>query len=154
MGVLIVAIIQFNSLSDQTKAITKALELISEASRRGADIVLFPEMWVNGYRFFDPADPDGHQRWRDSALHEDEEPLASIARIAKNRGIAVAIGYLRKTDGEPENSCVVFDQHGSVRLVIRRCISAISKLNGTVALVMSSPSWTWTRKPIRCALAR
>ena len=117
MGVLIVAIIQFNSLSDQTEAITKALELISEASLLVADIVLFPEMWVNSYRFFDPADPDGHQRWKDSALHEDDEPLASIARKAKNRGIAVAIGYLRKTDGEPENSCVVFDQHGSVRLV-------------------------------------
>ena len=98
-------------------AFDKAHVLCRKAKSAMADIVLFPEMWSNGYKFFDPDDPADYQSWKDSAIHEDDEPLVSIGHLAKELDMAIAITYLRKTGEKPGNSMVLFDRFGVQRLL-------------------------------------
>ena len=109
---VVVALCQASYPGSIKAVIDQAHTLCVQASESGADIALFPEMWTTGYEFFDAADPQGQSRWLAAALHEDEEPLASLRRHARDLNLAIAMGYLRKTKAAPENSCVLFDRHG------------------------------------------
>ena len=109
---IVVALLQSRYPGSVGAAIDQAHSLCEQASKKGADIALFPEMWTTGYEFFDAADPQGQASWLANALHEDEEPLASLRRRARDLDLAIAMSYLRKTEAAPENSCVLIDRHG------------------------------------------
>jgi predicted amidohydrolase len=109
---LTIALIQATYPGSTEAALERARDLCREARRRGADLALFPEMWTIGYSFFDPAEVDGYQGWLAQALHEEEEPLASFRALAGELRMAIALTYLRRTESNPENSCVLIDRNG------------------------------------------
>ncbi len=59
---IVVALLQSRYPGSVGAALDQAHSLCEQASKQGADIALFPEMWTTGYEFFDAADPDGQAR--------------------------------------------------------------------------------------------
>lgn len=93
-------------------AFEKAENICRQAKDNAADIVLFPEMWSDGYAFFEPAEAGEYERWLASAIADDSRHIRGIAELARQLRLAVCITYLRKTDSDPENSLIVFDRNG------------------------------------------
>ncbi len=82
-----------------------------EAAKNGADIILFPEMWSDGYSL--PQDAD---ELRSLAISADSPFVNSFKTLAKSLGIAVAVTFLEAHDPKPLNSVILFDRHGELRL--------------------------------------
>ncbi len=87
-------------------SIARAVQAISEASQRRADIVCFPEAYVPGYRCLahDVAPPDA------SFL---ERAWDVVAAAAAQGNIAVVLGTERIVDGAVRISALVVDRDGS-----------------------------------------
>lgn len=81
------------------------LEYIRQASKMGADIVLFPEMWSSGYAY--PFE---------GALEADSPFIIAFREIARELKIGVVITYLSKGIKKPRNSAVVIDRSGNILL--------------------------------------
>jgi predicted amidohydrolase len=114
---LTLAMIQQNQPDDVGRGIASAVRYCHDAADAGAAIVLFPEMWTTGYRFFDPAVPDTYRQWLAQAVAENDDLLTPLRRAARERRLTVAFTFLRKTPGKPENSCIVIDERGNSALL-------------------------------------
>ncbi|WP_040214607.1 carbon-nitrogen hydrolase family protein [Clostridium polynesiense] len=99
------------------------LKYISEAKKLGADIVLFPEMWSNGYKppyddaFYNPFNEDyenERQKWLDEAIDEESSYVKSFKGIAKSLEIGIVITYLSKESTGPQNTALVIDKTGNI----------------------------------------
>ncbi|MFL5267485.1 MAG: hypothetical protein ACJ8AH_12980 [Stellaceae bacterium] len=62
--------------------------ILAEAKAAAADIVVFPEMYSNGYARFDPEDPAARARWCADAHRLDGD------FVGKFRGAREPIGYM------------------------------------------------------------
>ncbi|MCR5815800.1 MAG: carbon-nitrogen hydrolase family protein [Ruminococcus sp.] len=82
-----------------------------QASANGADIILFPEMWSDGYYL--PQDSD---KLFSLAVSADSPFVNAFKALAKSLEIAVAVTFLEAHDPKPLNSVILFDRHGEQRL--------------------------------------
>jgi predicted amidohydrolase len=103
----------------------------------GADIVLFPEMWSNGYTSaLPPGTGDENvyrhpQRWNGAQPGElpapeevwDGEPISRnsgfvtrFCDLAAELDLAIAVTYLERWEGAPRNSVSLIDRHGRIVL--------------------------------------
>ena len=78
-----------------------------EAKENGADIVLFPEMWSDGYRL-----PQNEAELRKLAIRKDSDFIHAFRDLAANLQMAVGITFLESYDPKPLNSVVLFDRLG------------------------------------------
>lgn len=88
---------------DKKKCLNKALELIEEASKHGADLVVFPELFIPGYPYgmtfgftVGSRTLDGRMDWKkyyDNSILADGDEIKSIIRCASNNNVYVSIGY-------------------------------------------------------------
>ena len=78
-----------------------------EAKENGADIVLFPEMWSDGYRL-----PQNEAELRKLAIRKDSGFIRAFRDLAANLQMAVGITFLESHDPKPLNSVVLFDRLG------------------------------------------
>jgi predicted amidohydrolase len=80
---------------------------IAEAASRGADIVLFPEMWQTGYSMVD------------LSLSEpiDGPFVTAMREQAARHAVAVVATLLEQVDGGVRNTAVLIDRTGEVRLI-------------------------------------
>ena len=78
-----------------------------EAKENGADIVLFPEMWSDGYRL-----PQNEAELRKLAIRKDSDFIHAFRDLAANLQMAVGITFLESHDPKPLNSVVLFDRLG------------------------------------------
>lgn len=53
MDLLKIALLQIAPCTTLEKNLEKGIEYCRKAKQEGADIVLFPEMWSNGYNIYD-----------------------------------------------------------------------------------------------------
>lgn len=99
------------------------LKYVTEAKSLGADIVLFPEMWSNGYNppyenaFDNPLDENyenERKKWLAAAVDEESEYIRSFERVARELEIGIVITYLSKGKNSPQNAALVIDKTGEI----------------------------------------
>jgi nitrilase len=99
---------------DISRSLVKALELIHEAARRGAQLLVFGEAWLPGYPAWLDVCP-GAALWGNSSAKEvfarlransiriPGKEVDALRSAAKDQGIAVVIGANERIDGGPGN---------------------------------------------------
>lgn len=123
MGKLRVALVQQKAVANNMKDNLKlGLDYIKKAKEKGADIVLFPELWSNGYAtpfegaFDDPYHPKfeyERRNWLNAAIDEKSEYVSSFKEMAKVLKIGIVITYLSKGKNAPYNTALVIDKQGN-----------------------------------------
>ncbi len=78
-----------------------------EAKEKGADIVLFPEMWSDGYDL-----PQDEKQLSRLAIRKDCDFVNSFQELARELQMAIGITFLETNDPRPLNSVVFFDRQG------------------------------------------
>jgi N-carbamoylputrescine amidase len=107
------------------------------AKTGGADIVLFPEMWSNGYTSALPpgtgdenvyrhpqrwdgvrlaGSPAPEEVWAGEALTRDSPFVTRFCDLAAELGMAIALTYLERWEGAPRNTVSLIDRHGRIVL--------------------------------------
>ena len=113
MNILKMALLQIEPTGSLNENLEKGLLYCRKAKTAGADIALFPEMWSNGYRIYGrPV-----EEWTAEAISPHSAYTAAFAALAEELEMAVAVTFLEKTEEQPRNSVVLFDRHGSQRLI-------------------------------------
>ncbi len=121
------ALIQYNAvMPDIAKNTATAIKLIREASKNGADLVLFPECFLTAYAAPDickkllpvhdiESDPE-FIKWCENALTEDEEHFVQITNLAAELNIGVVITGFSRGKKYPQNTAWIIDRDGKVIL--------------------------------------
>jgi len=94
--------------------------VIASAAKRDADLIVFPEMFSNGYNRFDPADEASRTAWIDASVALDSEYLTRFQKAARSEGIAVVATFLETGESRPFNSAVLIDRSGEIVLRQRK----------------------------------
>ncbi len=79
-----------------------------EAKEKGADIMLFPEMWSDGYFL-----PQDEAELRKLAIRKDSGFINAFRDLAADLRMAIGITFLEAFDPKPLNSVVFFDRLGN-----------------------------------------
>lgn len=89
------------------KQFRKGNTACEQAKEMGADIVLFPEMWSDGYYL-----PQDEAELNTLAIGEDSDFIAGFRELAAKLELAIGITFLEKNSPKPLNSMIVFDRQG------------------------------------------
>lgn len=119
-----VALVQKKARGNDVEAnLNKGIQSIREAKAKGADIVLFPEMWSNGYAPpfrsafdypMDSAYEKERQEWLMQAVDEESYYIKSFRKVAKELEIGLVITYLSKGEKAPRNTALVIGKQGEI----------------------------------------
>jgi predicted amidohydrolase len=71
--------------------------IVAEAKAAAADIVVFPEMYSNGYARFDPEDPAARARWCADAHRLDGDFVGKFRGAARTHRLYVVATFLKRT---------------------------------------------------------
>lgn len=82
----------------------------------GADVALFPEMWSNGYFFFDEITPEILEQWRASAIDQKHAYFKHFQTLAHELKLAIGLTYLEARGTALYDSFALIDRHGEVVL--------------------------------------
>ena len=124
-----IALLQIAPCGSLNKNLEKGLDYCRRARETGADIVLFPEMWSNGYdicaRPFD--------EWKKDALPIDSKFVRAFASAAEKLNTAIGITFLEDRGGEVRNTFALFDRFGSKKLVYSKVHTCDFGAEGSLA---------------------
>jgi len=109
-----VALLQLNPEATLEANQRKGETCCRQAAALGADVVLFPEMWSNGYRFPARDNPAAVEQWQSQAIGRDHPVIRHFQTLARELNLAIAITYLEAWDGSPRNSLSLIDRHGKI----------------------------------------
>jgi len=89
----------------------RAAEAVETAARRGADLVILPELCTTGYAFADESEA------RELGEPADGPTLAQWRALASAHSVVIVGGFCElDAEGTPRNSALVVDQDGSSRV--------------------------------------
>ena len=99
-----VAVVQATPVMfDKSKCLEKALRLIDESADNGAELIVFPELFIPGYPFgmtfgftVGSRKATGREDWKmyyDNSLLADGTEIRRLIRRAKERGVYLSMGY-------------------------------------------------------------
>ena len=108
-----VALVQYLSGCDP-------IAIIAEAKRACAEIVVFPEMFSNGYARFDAADSAAVERWHKGAETPYGPFVEGFRNAARMNKVAVVATFLEADDPRPFNSALLIDSNGQTVLHHRK----------------------------------
>lgn len=94
--------------------------VIASASEMAADVIVFPEMFSNGYSRFDAADDDSRRSWIGAAVALDSDYVDRFRDAARRESIAVVATFLERAEVKPFNSAVLIDSRGDIVLHQRK----------------------------------
>lgn len=94
--------------------------VIDTAAKEQADVVVFPEMFSNGYSKFQSRDAIARSTWIDGAVKLDGTFIERFRAAARRTGVAVVATFLEKADEKPFNSAVLIDRSGEIVLHQRK----------------------------------
>ncbi len=92
----------------------------ASAAERGAHVVVFPEMFSNGYSRFDPEDEAPRRAWIEAAVPIDGAYVEGFRRAARRYGLAIVATFLERGSPKPFNSAILIDSNGEVILHQRK----------------------------------
>ncbi|WP_081160299.1 carbon-nitrogen hydrolase family protein [Ensifer aridi] len=95
-------------------------EICASAADKGAAVILFPEMFSNGYSRFDSESAVSRQAWIDAAVPLDGPYLDRFRQAARNNGLAVVATFLERGEAKPFNAAVLIDASGEIVLHQRK----------------------------------
>lgn len=78
-----------------------------KAKKDGADMVLFPEMWSNGYKMVNDV-----EELKRNAISVDSKFIKAFQRLAQELNLAIAITFLESYEPLPRNTVILFDRFG------------------------------------------
>ena len=87
-------------------------EIVAEAKAAAADIVVFPEMYSNGYARFDPDDLAARARWCADAHGLDRDFVGKFQEAAKTHRMHVVATFLEAAAPKPFNAALLIDARG------------------------------------------
>jgi Predicted amidohydrolase len=135
MNILNVALIQHKAVAnDITSNLELGLQYIRKAKDLGADIVLFPELWSNGYSepykgaFLNPFDERYEKErmdWLNDAIDEESDYVHAFQNVAREFQIGIVITYLSKGRSAPQNVALVIDKTGDILMKLRFYVSTL-----------------------------
>src|SRR5215470_14615168 len=99
--------------NDQEENLEKGIRCCREAKARGADLVVFPELWNIGCAEC-PAGAQGMQAWEASAVDQDSQFVSSFRNLARELDLNIAITYLEKHSPKPRNSVSIINRRGEI----------------------------------------
>ena len=103
-----IAFAQILSGKDLDENLSIGKKACIEAKEKGADIMLFPEMWSNGYFL-----PQDEAELRKLAIRRDSDFINAFRDLAADLRMAIGITFLEAFDPKPLNSVVFFDRLGN-----------------------------------------
>ncbi len=107
-----VAVLQAPSpIGDIANACAQAERALGAAGAMGAQALVLPEVWLQGYNY--PDIPS-------VALAPDSPPLHRLAAAAKASNCALIVGYAEATDGAIWNSALCIDATGHITANYRK----------------------------------
>lgn len=112
MRKLKIALLQIAPCDTLQANLKKGEDCCRKAKKMGADIILFPEMWSNGYRIYDRLP----EEWIPEAVEADSDFVAVFGKLAKELQVSVGITLLEKYENGPRNTMILFDRHGEKKL--------------------------------------
>jgi predicted amidohydrolase len=112
MGSVSVALVQARSRGAHPElALREGDRVCREAAARGADVVLFPELWQLGYTSW-RAEPAQREAWLAHATALDGPFVSHFRELARELGLAIVVTYLEDWPGAPRNTATLIDRHG------------------------------------------
>ena len=126
MAMFKVALVQKEALPNNPEENQKRMvHWIEEAKGKGADLVLFPEMWSNGYAppfhgaFDNPLHPDfeaERKQWFSQAVTLESPYIHAAQEAADRCQIGVCTTFLGYSQGKYQNRAILFDREGRILL--------------------------------------
>lgn len=113
MNLLKIALLQIAPCRTQEENLEKGIQYCKKAKELGADLVLFPEMWSNGYRIYHRPS----EEWTAEAILINSNFVAAFGRLAEELKMAIGITLLEKYENGPRNTLVLFDRFGEQKIV-------------------------------------
>lgn len=111
-----VAAVQASYGPDMSENIEKTEALVREAAKRGADVVLPPELF-QGLYFCSRQDP----KWFETAFPTDEHPcVRALGKLAKKLKVVIPISFFEKDGPRYYNSVAIADADGDILGVYRK----------------------------------
>jgi predicted amidohydrolase len=101
--------------ADLNKNLEKGTRYCRNAKARGADLVVFPELWSIGFSPC-PVDAPGMQAWEDSAIDEKSQFFQGFVKLARELDLNIAITYLEKHSPKPRNTVAIINGQGEIVL--------------------------------------
>ncbi|AKG36427.1 nitrilase-related carbon-nitrogen hydrolase [Paenibacillus durus] len=111
MATVKLALVQFESaLMDVAANVRKGLEFVEQASRQGADLIVFPELFVTGY----DTDVIG-DRYHELAEDTGGSTVRAFRGAAEKHSINIVLPMaLKRSEGGIANGAVIIDRSGAV----------------------------------------
>ena len=102
---------------DLDAGIDKAIALIEDAARHGAELIAFPETWLPGYPWFIWLDSPAWgmqfiQRYHDNSLVYGSPQAERLAKAARDHAIMVIMGHSEKSGGSLYMGQWIIDAQG------------------------------------------
>lgn len=116
MRKLTVASIQMQCVKDSKKNIETAKRLVLDAAKKGAQVILLPELFENLY-FCQEKNYDSYQL---ATTVEENEAIKVFKEVAKENEVVLPISFYEKAGNTFYNSIAVIDVDGSVLGVYRK----------------------------------
>lgn len=136
-----IALVQKSAVpNNKAGNLERLVQSVSEASSMGADLVLFPELWSNGYAppfdgAFDhpthPAFEKERKAWLENAVTIDSDYVRTIRETAAKYRIGVCATFLSKSEIAFQNTAVIIDRTGQILLnyaKVHTCDFSLEKL--------------------------
>jgi predicted amidohydrolase len=111
---------RFNVALAQQPSTRDPATTIAEAKKANANVVVFPEMYSNGYARFDPKDPAAIERWRNGAQTTEGSFIEQFRLGAISYQIYVVATFLEAADQKPFNSSLLINPAGITMLHHRK----------------------------------
>jgi predicted amidohydrolase len=94
--------------------------IVGRAAGEGANIIVFPEMYSNGYAPFDPASQADRAAWIDAAEPLDGGFVDRFRSAARQHSVAVVATLLERATPKPFNAALLIDAVGDIVLHQRK----------------------------------
>lgn len=112
MNILKIALLQIAPCGSLEANLEKGKRACRDAAGKGADIVLFPEMWSCGYDICERPP----EVWKRDAISADSPFVNAFGELAKELETAIGITFLEEYAAAPRNTLILFDRFGKRRL--------------------------------------
>ena len=104
-----VAILQIQPTTSLQGNLEKGIQYCHLAKEEGADIVLFPEMWSNGYNISEDIN-----MLKSEVIDINSDFIQTFKNLSKELDLAIGITYLEKHEPLPRNTITLFDRFGNI----------------------------------------